>query len=690
MKILVDYPNPGDEASVVESSLVPAAEVAERLDAADLLRYPRARARRVRGPRGDRLRRGARRRHPPPGPPRARGDCPAARLRREPARADRARAGRPLAGDAARPRPRAHQRHPRPRPGGAAPPARAVLRGPERGRGRGRPARARCSRPCPSRTSGGRDGRSRRERRARASRGPAGSGPRAGRPRGGARPRLRAAHGRPARGRAPGDGRGVGHRARAAAPLPAGRRRTPARPGRPRPARASRTCASRCPSGCSPPGCSWTSPRRWPSGPPIGSRATWPRAWSTCSARLAVKRGGRVGLLTFGAPETRLLPPRGGRGALVALQRALAEGVAPDGSAGEPLEDALLRTGRLTRMSSLIVVVSDFTGPERWARRLAALAARHTLLAVEVRDPREEGLPAVGRLAMVDPETGQRVEVDTSSRSLRERYAAAAAERHARDRGGAAAGGHRARGPVHRAASGLASSGGSSRELRRARLPRRARGDPAGAAGLCRGPAPLAPLRRPLHRRRHARAARAAGLALAARRAARAVPRGARRAGARAGAPAGDRRRAARAGDRRARHGRVALDAGRRRRAEPPRRVPRRGPDASSTSCPTRRSSGSWRSPRSRTRSSRPARTATEIEETIDSLAADGGTGTGEALAAALRLVDGRGERKRAGGDGAALGRQGHDRARPAAGGAPAPAGSGSRSTRSRSAPRAP
>jgi uncharacterized protein (DUF58 family) len=147
--------------------------------------------------------------------------------------------------------------------------------------------------------------------------------------------------------------------------------------------------------------------------------------------RLAVKRGGRVGLLTFGAPEARLFPPRGGRGALVALQRALAEGVAPDGSAGEPLEDALLRTGRLTRMSSLIVVVSDFTGPERWARRLAALAARHTLLAVEVRDPREEGLPAVGRLAMVDPETGQRVEVDTSSRSLRERYAGAAAERHA-------------------------------------------------------------------------------------------------------------------------------------------------------------------------------------------------------------------------------------------------------------------
>jgi len=35
-----------------------------------------------------------------------------------------------------------------------------------------------------------------------------------------------------------------------------------------------------------------------------------------------------------------------------------------------------------------------------------------------------------------------------------------------------------------------------------------------------------------------------------------------------------------------------------------------------------------------------------EVEDTIDSLAADGGTGTGEALATALRMVDGRGEKR--------------------------------------------
>jgi uncharacterized protein (DUF58 family) len=143
---------------------------------------------------------------------------------------------------------------------------------------------------------------------------------------------------------------------------------------------------------------------------------------------LAVRRGGKVGLLTYGAPVSRLLPPRGGRGARIGLRRALGEGVAADGTAGEPLERTVLRLGRLARLTSLMVLISDFAGPPTWARPVAALAARHTVLAVEVRDPREATLPAVGRLTMVDPESGARIEVDTRSRRLREDYTQAAAE----------------------------------------------------------------------------------------------------------------------------------------------------------------------------------------------------------------------------------------------------------------------
>ncbi len=144
---------------------------------------------------------------------------------------------------------------------------------------------------------------------------------------------------------------------------------------------------------------------------------------------LAVRRGGRVALLSYGGPQTRLVPPRGGRGARIGLRRALAEGVAADGQSGESLPGVLARLGRVARLRSLVVLISDFAGPTGdWARPLAALSARHTVLAVEIRDPREAELPDVGRLAMIDPETGARINVDTRDRRLRERFAEAARE----------------------------------------------------------------------------------------------------------------------------------------------------------------------------------------------------------------------------------------------------------------------
>ena len=149
------------------------------------------------------------------------------------------------------------------------------------------------------------------------------------------------------------------------------------------------------------------------------------------AGRIALRRGGRLALLTCGTPRPRLLEPRGGRGALASLERVLSEGVAPDGA---PPDDALAagcrRVGALARERGLIIVVSDFREPPTsWKRALATLGQRHALLAIEIGDPRERELPAVGRVSLVDPETGTRVEVDTSSGLLRERYAAAEAAR---------------------------------------------------------------------------------------------------------------------------------------------------------------------------------------------------------------------------------------------------------------------
>jgi uncharacterized protein (DUF58 family) len=165
---------------------------------------------------------------------------------------------------------------------------------------------------------------------------------------------------------------------------------------------------------------------------------------------LAVAATAAIGFLTHGAgnklgahvrgPDgVKRLPARTGRTHLFGMLRTLlalprgAEGATP-----VPLGEAMAGLRRSAPRRGLAVVVSDFLDglpedglPDRgrpdWEDELRRLAGRHQVLAVEVTDPRELELPDVGILTLVDPETGQRREVSTGSRRLRERYAAAAA-----------------------------------------------------------------------------------------------------------------------------------------------------------------------------------------------------------------------------------------------------------------------
>lgn len=156
---------------------------------------------------------------------------------------------------------------------------------------------------------------------------------------------------------------------------------------------------------------------------------------------LATRRGNRLGVMTVGVADAGVRPPRQGRGGLLAALALARREPEADGSAGVSLAVGLRRVGALARRPGLIVVVSDFRedpggraegtvgGGGRvpaWADALKRLSARHAVLAVEVRDPREQELPAVGAVDFVDPESGRTLRVDTSSRTLRERFAQAA------------------------------------------------------------------------------------------------------------------------------------------------------------------------------------------------------------------------------------------------------------------------
>jgi uncharacterized protein (DUF58 family) len=146
--------------------------------------------------------------------------------------------------------------------------------------------------------------------------------------------------------------------------------------------------------------------------------------------RLGVRRAGSVGLVTFGAGAPHVLPPRGSKPGLVALRRTLAQGVARDGE-HDPhgIAGGLAVISRVAKQPGLVVLVSDFRDQHGWERPLGAARVRHAVLAVEIVDPREAELPAVGHLRLVDPETGAQVEVDTSRRRIRERFAELERER---------------------------------------------------------------------------------------------------------------------------------------------------------------------------------------------------------------------------------------------------------------------
>jgi uncharacterized protein (DUF58 family) len=155
-------------------------------------------------------------------------------------------------------------------------------------------------------------------------------------------------------------------------------------------------------------------------------------------------RAGRahlLGLLRLLLDRPQPVPQMTGRGGAAPQptgRTALASpGFAPP--VASRLAEAADGLHRSARRRGLIVVVSDFldgldsvvgTGGEgpAWERSIRRLAHRHHVLAVEVVDPRELELPDVGLLTLIDPETGQRREVSTASKRLRERYAAAAAE----------------------------------------------------------------------------------------------------------------------------------------------------------------------------------------------------------------------------------------------------------------------
>jgi uncharacterized protein (DUF58 family) len=154
-------------------------------------------------------------------------------------------------------------------------------------------------------------------------------------------------------------------------------------------------------------------------------------------SHLTVRGGNRLGAVVTTGERVDRHPAMAGRLAADRLLRAVVATPRAEGGRRGDLAAALESLRRPPRRRGLVVVVSDFLGSDAsgfpdWERPLRGLRARHELLAIEVVDPRELELPDVGLLTVVDPESGQTLEVPTGDAAFRTRFAeGAAAQRRA-------------------------------------------------------------------------------------------------------------------------------------------------------------------------------------------------------------------------------------------------------------------
>ena len=147
----------------------------------------------------------------------------------------------------------------------------------------------------------------------------------------------------------------------------------------------------------------------------------------------AVRNNDRVGLLIFSDHVEHVVPPRKGRRHALRLIRDVLA-FRPSGR-GTDLGGALDYAARLLAHRGIIFLMSDFaprpdaTDAERaqFEKTLRLVSRRHDVVAVSIADPSELELPAVGLLAMEDPESGDVAYVDTSRADVRTVFGAALA-----------------------------------------------------------------------------------------------------------------------------------------------------------------------------------------------------------------------------------------------------------------------
>ena len=138
-------------------------------------------------------------------------------------------------------------------------------------------------------------------------------------------------------------------------------------------------------------------------------------------ALAAIRNHDRAGLLLFASAPERYLRPAGGSVHVLRLVREVLS--ARPATRGTDLGAALEYLTGVQRRRATLFIISDFL-TEGYARALRAASRRFDIIAVRIREPLDEELPAAGLVRLADAEGGPVYEVDSDAAAVREAFAA--------------------------------------------------------------------------------------------------------------------------------------------------------------------------------------------------------------------------------------------------------------------------
>jgi len=150
---------------------------------------------------------------------------------------------------------------------------------------------------------------------------------------------------------------------------------------------------------------------------------------SAAASLIASMNNDRVGLIAYTDRVELFIPPRKGRRHVMRLLAGLESlKTKGHGSDARPAAGFILKA---LKGRAIVFWVSDFIGVDG-PGEMKAVSMRHEVVPALLRDRREDEIPDVGLAEFIDPETGGRVVVDTSSEAFRDAYAREASERDKR------------------------------------------------------------------------------------------------------------------------------------------------------------------------------------------------------------------------------------------------------------------